>query len=159
MGMAISIQAPINASLARLLKGSWLISLQCGSILAAFISFGVGTLCLGIIAYVSGAFHIDIAKSLLQLHFWQQSWWKFLGGALGAFFVFGTILLAPKIGLVNMFLLALVGQLITSAVLDCVGAFGLSIKPISLQKILGLGIILVGLLVFFSKELQKTRFM
>ena len=100
---------------------------------------------------ISGVF----IKSIPQQIFSHQ-WWKFLGGVLGAFFVFGTILLAPKIGLLNMFLLALVGQLITSLVLDYLGAFGLGVKPISWQKILGLGIILAGLLVFFSKELQKS---
>lgn len=148
MGIAIATQAPINASLARSLQGS---SLQLASLVAALISFGIGTICLGFMAHFSGALGLDTIKSLFS-----QSWWKFLGGVLGAFFVFGTILLAPKIGLLNMFLLALAGQLLTSAVLDSMGAFGLGIKPISWQKILGLGIVLIGLLVFFSKELQKN---
>lgn len=155
MGVAIATQAPINATLARYLQSTSFISLQLGSIVSALISFGIGTICLGLVAYFSGALNAEIIKSIPQQIFSHQ-WWKFLGGVLGAFFVFGTILLAPKIGLLNMFLLALVGQLITSLVLDYLGAFGLGVKPISWQKILGLGIILAGLLVFFSKELQKS---
>lgn len=141
MGLAIALQAPINAVLARSLGGSVLVS--------ALISFLVGTLCLALLAYFSGVLHLETLKALPQ-----QPLWKFLGGVLGAFFVFGTILLAPKIGLINMFLIVLVGQLITSMILDSIGAFGLSVKPISWQKIAGLLIMLAGLLLFFSKELK-----
>ncbi|TLD83175.1 DMT family transporter [Helicobacter sp. MIT 11-5569] len=142
MGIAISMQAPINASLSR--------SLQASPILAALISFVIGSACLLLFACLSGELNADIFKSLLK-----QSWWKFLGGILGAFFVFGTILLAPKIGLINMFLLILIGQLITGMLLDNFGAFGLNIKPISWHKILGLVIVFGGLLVFFMKEIKE----
>ena len=141
MGLSIASQAPINAALARSLGGSPLI--------AALISFVVGSLCLCVLCYFSGVLNIATFKAL-----GAQSWWKFLGGILGAFFVFGTILLAPKIGLINMFLLALVGQLITSMILDSIGAFGLAIKPISLHKIIGLCVVIAGLAIFFYKELS-----
>lgn len=141
MGLAIAMQAPINAALARDLGGASLVS--------ALISFAIGTVCLVVLAYFSGVLHFDTVKILPQ-----QAWWKFLGGILGAFFVFGTILLAPKIGLINMFLIVLVGQLIASMLLDSIGAFGLSVKAITWQKIVGFVIICAGLLVFFSKELN-----
>ncbi len=143
MGLAIALQAPINATLARSLGGL--------TVMSAFLSFLIGTVCLAVLAYFSGVLHFDTLKALPQ-----QAWWKFLGGILGAFFVFGTILLAPKIGLINMFLTVLIGQLITSMILDSVGAFGLSVKPISWQKIVGLFIMFAGLLLFFSKELKST---
>lgn len=143
MGLAIALQAPINASLARSLGGLTLMS--------ALISFFIGTVCLAVLAYFSGLFSTELFKNLA----WQ-TWWKFLGGVLGAFFVFGTILLAPKIGLINMFLIALLGQLITSMFLDSIGAFGLSVKAITWQKIVGFVIICVGLLIFFSRELNTA---
>ncbi len=141
MGIAIAMQAPINASLAKALGNS--------PINAALTSFIIGSICLLIIAYLQGSLNLFALKTLSI-----QNLWKLLGGILGAFFVFGTILLAPKIGLINMFLLALVGQLLMSVILDNIGAFGLVAKPITLQKILGLGIIIIGLCVFFSKELK-----
>ncbi|TQR31319.1 hypothetical protein DMB92_06415 [Campylobacter sp. MIT 99-7217] len=142
MGVAIALQAPINSALGRSLQGSPLI--------AALISFTIGTILLAIIAYFNANLNINVFKALVH-----QSWWKFLGGILGAFFVFGTILLAPKIGLINMFLIILFGQLLMSVGLDHFGAFELNKRAISWEKILGLGIVFVGLLVFFSKELLK----
>ncbi|TKX29810.1 hypothetical protein CQA38_03320 [Campylobacter sp. MIT 12-5580] len=144
MGLAIAMQAPINASLAR--------SLQSSPLIGALVSFLVGLICLVILSLFLGFLNVNLIKNLFQ-----QSWWLFLGGVLGAFFVFGTVLLAPKIGLINMFLLVLVGQLITSLALDKIGAFGLEIKEISVFKIAGLAVIIIGLLIFFYKEL-KTSF-
>lgn len=144
MGLAIALQAPINAALARSLGDSVLVS--------AFISFFVGAACLAVFAYFSGALHLEVLKALPQ-----QAWWKFLGGILGAFFVFGTILLAPKIGLINMIVTVLIAQLVAGLILDSVGAFGLSIKPISWQKIVGLVVICLGLFIFFSKELNVIK--
>lgn len=141
MGLSIATQAPINAALAKTLGGSPLI--------AALISFVVGSICLCAICYVSGALNIATLKAIPM-----QVWWKFLGGILGAFFVFGTILLAPKIGLINMFLLVLLGQLVTSMILDSIGAFGLDVKPISWYKIIGLCVMFAGLAIFFYKELK-----
>lgn len=141
MGLGVALQAPINAALGR--------SLETSPLVAAFISFFIGTLCLLVIACGSGALHLGVLQALST-----QTWWKFLGGVLGAFFVFGTTLLAPKIGLLNMFLLVLFGQLITSFLLDTIGAFGLEAKPILWNKIIGLGIILAGLFVFFYREIR-----
>ncbi len=141
MGLAIAMQAPINAALGR--------SLQTSPLVAALVSFAIGTLCLLIIAFGSGALNLNLLQAMPA-----QSWWKFLGGVLGAFFVFGTTLLAPQIGLINMFLLVLFGQLITSVVLDSIGAFGLDAKPIVWNKIAGLGVILCGLFVFFYQEIK-----
>lgn len=142
MGFAIAMQTPINAALGR--------SLQTTPLVATLISFIVGSLCLLLLVCLSGDFSIDTIKSLPK-----QNWWKFLGGILGAFCLFGMVWLVPKIGLVHLFLFMLVGQLIMGTLLDHFGAFGLNIKPISWHKILGLGIIFVGLLVFFIKELKE----
>lgn len=142
MGITIAMQAPINATLGR--------SLQTTPLVATLISFIVGSLCLLLLVCLSGDFSIDTIKSLPK-----QNWWKFLGGILGAFCLFGMVWLVPKIGLIYLFLFMLVGQLIMGMLLDHFGAFGLSIKPISWHKILGLGIIFGGLLVFFAKEIKE----
>lgn len=142
MGIAISMQVPINASLAKILGNS--------PINAALTSFVIGSICLLIIAYLQGSLNLFAFKTLSI-----QNLWKFLGGVLGAFFVFGTVLLASKIGLINMFLLVLVAQLLMSLILDSVGAFGLVAKPITLQKIAGLGVVILGLCIFFSQEIRS----
>lgn len=142
MGVALAIQAPINAALGH--------SLHNTPLNAALISFSIGTLCLLAISIFYGTLNIHTINISTK-----QEWWKYLGGFLGAFAVFGTILLSPKIGLANMFLLVILGQIIASCVLDSIGAFGLNIKTLSLQKIIGIGIICIGLVVFFSKDVLK----
>ncbi len=144
IGLTIAIQAPINASLAKSIENSF--------IMAATVSFVVGSICLILVASINGDLNLNSIKNLSN-----QSWWKFLGGILGAFFVFGTTLVAPKIGLINMFIIVLIGQLIMGLILDNIGAFGLEIKHISWQKILGLSIIIIGLIIFFYKEIFGTK--
>ncbi|WP_295699568.1 DMT family transporter [Helicobacter mastomyrinus] len=144
IGVALAIQAPINAALSK--------SLSNASLVAALISFSIGTLCLCLLAYAYGMLNTHTLKATLH-----QEWWKYLGGFLGAFAVFGTILLSPKIGLANMFLLIILGQILTSSVLDHLGAFGLPIKSLSLHKIIGLLIIVAGLFVFFYKDIFKIH--
>ncbi|MDE6886012.1 MAG: DMT family transporter [Helicobacteraceae bacterium] len=115
MGIAIALQSPINALLGK--------SLQSPPLIPALISFMIGTICLLILSYFSGVLNISVFKNLVS-----EPLWKLSGGVLGAFMVFGTILLAPKIGLVNMFLIMIISQLLTSLLLDSIGAFGLSRK-------------------------------
>ncbi|MDE7173609.1 MAG: DMT family transporter, partial [Helicobacter sp.] len=43
---------------------------------------------------------------------------------------------------------------ISSLIVDTIGAFGLEAKPILWNKIIGLGIILAGLFVFFYREIR-----
>jgi len=144
IGMAIAIQAPINALLGKSISNSPLI--------AALISFSVGTLCLCVLSVLTVSFNTQILKALFT-----QEWWKYLGGFLGAFAVFGTIILAPKIGLANMFLLIVLGQIITSLLLDYFGAFSLQSKSIDFSKICGLLLVFAGLFVFFYKDLFKLN--
>lgn len=141
MGLVIAVQAPINASLVR--------ALECSPLVGALISFCVGLTCLVVLNFFLGNLNTTLIKN-----FSHQNWWLFLGGVLGAFFVSGAVFLTPKIGLINMFLLALLGQLITSLILDKIGAFGLEIKEISVFKVVGLSVIIIGLLIFFYKELK-----
>ncbi|WP_121021648.1 DMT family transporter [Helicobacter vulpis] len=141
-GMALSLQAPINAALARDMGGL--------PVFAAFFSFFVGTLCLLVLARV---FH-QIPSGTLKL-LWHQEWWKYIGGILGSFVVFTTIISAPKIGLAPMLVFLLVGQLCMGLFLDSIGAFGLVPKTISLSKVIGLGVIIAGIFIFFYKDIFK----
>ena len=78
----------------------------------------------------------------------SQPWWRWIGGAIGAAFVFSTVLLAPKIGLVNMVFLIIIGQLAAGMAIDAFGLIQMSVRPLTWHKYLGLGVMLVGLMVF-----------
>ncbi len=71
-------------------------------------------------------------------------WWQWLGGFLGAFFVFGSTLLAPRIGLAAMISLIVAGQVCSSLLFDHFGFMGLEVRGLSWVRLLGAGLILAG---------------
>jgi hypothetical protein len=82
---------------------SWPAALHANSVVAALISFSVGTAVLGIAAFARGG----LGERWRRCR--QQPLWKLTGGMLGAAFVFGTVFLAPRIGLLNLVVLVIAG--------------------------------------------------
>lgn len=134
IGMGIAVQAAINSSLA--------IGLGGRPLAAAFFSFAIGTLCLGLVMMWQGDW-----QSILD-NVTDQPWWRWVGGAIGAVFVFITAFLAPKIGLVNMVFLIILGQLIAGMVIDHFGLIEMPVRSLGLHKYIGLGVMLIGLTFF-----------
>lgn len=139
LGFAIATQAAINNQLKELLGND--------TLLAALISFMIGTICLMGIYLLSGQrFFI-----LTQLQ--HAKWWMLLGGVLGALFVFGTIWLTPRIGIAALFSLVIFGQITMSLILDQFGVLGLAPRPISLSRFIGALLVLIGsLCINFEKH-------
>ncbi len=71
-------------------------------------------------------------------------WYAWLGGFYGAFFVAIAAFGAPKIGVGPLLTAAIGGQLLGAILLDHYGFFGLSRQPVSLEKIGGVALVLVG---------------
>ncbi len=69
----------------------------------------------------------------------------FLGGLIVAFYVISVTVLVPIFGVGNTILFAMTAQIIMSAVMDHYGLFGAPIKPVSLTRLAGLILMLVGL--------------
>jgi bacterial/archaeal transporter family-2 protein len=132
-GVVLPIQAGINAELA-----DWL-----GSPLrAAFVSFLTGTLLL----LVAAALVFRPLPSLARLG--DAPWWVWLGGALGAFYVLGSIVSAPKLGAVTLIALIVAGQAVASVVIDHFGWVGFPEQHLSAGRLagivlLGAGVVLV----------------
>jgi bacterial/archaeal transporter family-2 protein len=129
-GSCTPIQAGINSRLGTA-AGS--------SILAALISFAVGTLTL--LAY-SAILRISwpSAKVFLGL-----PWWVWTGGSLGAFFVAVTIFLVPKLGAATMMASLLAGQMVASIFLDHYGLLGYPLHPTSTWRLVGVALIMAGI--------------
>lgn len=139
-GAAIATQANINGQLAAGLDGN--------TIVAALISFVVGTLVLGMLAVSRGGLPVILAAIT------SQPLWKFAGGLLGAGFIFSTTLLAPRIGLVNLLVLVIAGQLFASITIDHFGLLGSPLRPVSLIKFCGALLLLAGVaLTLFGERL------
>ncbi|KPN73735.1 DMT family transporter [Neisseria sp. 74A18] len=134
-GAALAVQAAINSQLAK--------GLLVQPLVAATVSFAVGTILLLALC----VWKADLSGAWQQMP--QQPWWKYLGGLLGAGFVFTTIFLAPKLGITNMLFFVIVGQLLTAAVIDHFGLIGMAARPFHIWHVLGLLMVGLGLAVFF----------
>jgi transporter family-2 protein len=132
MGLAIPIQAAVNSALK--------INLEESTLLAAFVSFAVGTATLFLLCLATR----QPVHSLAGLPY--LPWWELIGGLLGAFFVFSTILLAPRIGIAAMISLVVTGQIATSLVLDRIGFLGLPVREVSGAKLAGAALLVAGVL-------------
>jgi bacterial/archaeal transporter family-2 protein len=88
IGSMLPLQAAINSSLRD--------TLRSGSVLAALISFAVGTVALASAGLLTG--QPFAALSGLP----RIAWWQWVGGFLGATFIFGSTLLPSRIGLAAM---------------------------------------------------------
>ena len=138
-GFAPPIQAAINSALGQ----------SVGSpVFAALISFTVGAVTLLIItACIHRRFHV------LRSHhqYGPLRWWYFIGALLGVLFVTTTIILTAYMGVTYTLIAVMLGQIITSLVIDHFGLLGIMPRTISRQRIVGLLIILLAIcLIQFS---------
>lgn len=127
-GFCLPTQAGINTQL-----NLW----SQSAILAATISFAVGTIGLLVYALVLRIPWPEIGTIN------QHPWWIWTGGLLGAFLVASTVVLAPRLGAASMIALIIAGQMTASLALDHFGWLGYQVQPISGLRILG-GVLLVS---------------
>lgn len=101
-------------------------------LLAAGVSMAIAAVVLiatGASALRQGAVHI--ALSSLPI-------WAWAGGLLGAFFVTGAIVVAPRLGAASFLLLVFVGQMTMALLTDRLGLFGFEQRSVTPIQILGL---------------------
>ncbi len=130
-GMMMPTQAAINSKLAGFVGSP---------ILSAFVSFVVGTIALFLYMLATGVPLSNLGSlrnaSVLSL----------TGGLLGAFFVASTVILVPKMGVALTFSLVLAGQMLITLVLDHYGFLGVPVKEINIQRLVGVSLIIVGVI-------------
>jgi transporter family-2 protein len=128
-GVAITIQSGVNSQLRTSIQHP---------LMAAFISFVVGTIALAILLIFSK----DTIPGLAQYS--SVIWYKYTGGLLGAFVVTVTLISVAQIGAGNMFVLIVAGQLVTAVLMDHFGVLGMKPNPVSLQKFFGICLLVAG---------------
>jgi bacterial/archaeal transporter family-2 protein len=128
-GAMLPIQFGINAQLAR-----WVDS----PLRATLISFAVGTLVL-------------LVASALADRDWPSAeriggapWWVWVGGFLGAFYVLGSVVTAPKLGAATLVAVILAGQAVASLLVDHFGWVGFEENPVTPGRLLGIGLVAAG---------------
>ena len=74
----------------------------------------------------------------------NATWWMWLPGFLGSFYILFMFITAPKIGVGNTLLWVFLGQMYFALILSQMGLFGLEVKAIDIYKIAGLALVTIG---------------
>lgn len=129
-GGATALQAPTNARLAA----------GVGSpVNAAFVSFAVGTVALGLLATA-----LQTRPDMMSVK--SLPAWAWIGGLYGCVFVVSAAWGVPRYGAALVITLMVAGQLLAGLALDHFGALGVPRHPMSLGRIGGVAMVLIGVL-------------
>ncbi len=128
-GAALPTQAAVNNKLATVMQQP---------LLAALISFSVGTVSLILYCFFTGVpFRGLLAAKNVSAVAWT-------GGLLGAYVVTAVILLVPRMGVALTFSLIISGQMLITLVLDHYGLLGVPMRAVNLPRVLGVLFIIAG---------------
>ena len=128
-GAMLPFQFGINSVLARYVDGA---------ARASLVSFVVGTLALlvAVLVFFRG---VPSGEKLAS-----APWWVWVGGVLGAFYVLGSVVTAPKLGAATLVALILAGQAAASLAVDHFGLVGFTENPITPGRLVGIGLVALG---------------
>ncbi len=106
---------------------------------AAAISFAVGTLALlALLAVLRPPLAAGAAG--------RVPWWGWTGGLMGAGYILGTIVLAPRVGAATLTAAIIAGQLGAALVVDQFGLLGFARQPLTAARLLGAALLAAGVL-------------
>ncbi len=127
-GILIPVMAVSNGTLAKVTGNP---------LLAVTVLFAVGLVCSVAALLVTGA---SGTSALLR-----TPPWLFSGGVIVCFYIFSVTVLAPRFGVGNTILFVVAAQILTSTTIDHFGLLGASPRPVSVLRLIGVLVLLVGL--------------
>lgn len=133
IGLILSLQTAVNSRLRSFIGSPYQ---------ASFVSFTVGTLFLALVMLV----HHEALGVSGQM-FASHPWWLWIGGFLGVIFLTTNILLFPHIGGVQTAIMPILGQVLMGSLIDNFGWFQSTPQPLTLIRITGLVLALMGIIV------------
>ncbi|MEO8451381.1 MAG: DMT family transporter [Gemmatimonadota bacterium] len=131
LGAGLTIQAGINASLRTTLGHP---------VHATVASFAVGLVAVLAFALVTG-----VGRPPAEA-FARTPWWLYVGGIIGAIYVGGSVVLAPKLGAAVLVSLLIAGQLTAALIVDPYGALGFPQAPATPARLAGVALLIVGVI-------------
>jgi bacterial/archaeal transporter family-2 protein len=134
-GAMIPFQSAMNTTLGKNLQSPYFSALSV-FVIAAF----------GLLIY------IFITKQTVPsiAQFLSAPKWSYLGGILGGTYILLIVILAPKLGIGNVTVLVLMGQIIAAMLIDHFGLLGATTHIINWQRFLGVILLCTG--VFLIKK-------
>jgi bacterial/archaeal transporter family-2 protein len=124
-GVAITVQAPINARLAAHLGDG---------MAAAAVSFAVGFVLLAAATAARG--QIPSLERLAGL-----PWWAWTGGTLGVVYVWAAIWSVSALGAVTLVAALILGQMPAALLIDATGAFGLAVREVTPLRLVAVALV------------------
>ena len=112
-------------------------STQASQIQSTFYLYLGGALASLVLSYIMSG---GIKPPMIE----NATWWMWLPGFLGSFYILFMFIAAPKIGAGNTLLLVFLGQMYFALILSQTGLFGLEVKAIDIYKIAGLALVTIG---------------
>ena len=129
-GIMLSTQAGINAQLR---------SVVGNPAMAALVSFLTGTIALFLYVLLFNRQNAGLLQSLQEM-----SPYKWTGGLIGALYVTGVIIVAPRIGATNTAGLIVAGQVLFALFLDHFGLLGFAQHPVNYLRVGGAILLISG---------------
>ena len=120
-------------------------STQASQIQSTFYLYLGGALASLVLSYVMSG---GIKPPMVE----NATWWMWLPGFLGSFYILFMFIAAPKIGAGNTLLWVFLGQMYFALILSQTGWFGLEVKTIDSYKIAGLALVTLGGIVMIYGE-------
>lgn len=140
IGLIVPLQAVVNHQLKGMLDGS--------TILSTLVSFICGASVMAVAALLGGQRFSTLGNVS------GVPWWQLTGGLMGALFVFVSTLVGPRIGLAALVALVTAGQVLSGLVMDHYGVLGIQIRELSVARVSGALLVIVGVvLVNFGDRL------
>lgn len=130
-GALMSIQGVFNTQVTKS-SGVWAA--------AAFVQFSALVVCLG-------AWAMFERESLLKV-FSVEPKYMLLGGVIGAFITYTVVQSMSSLGPAKAAMLIVISQLIVAYLIEVFGLFGMDKTGFSWRKILGMGVAIVGIIIF-----------
>jgi bacterial/archaeal transporter family-2 protein len=126
-GGAVAVQPALNAGLSR----------ATGSLPAALVSFLVGAMALALLVAVTGQL-AQVGDAV------EVRWYYLLGGLCGALWIATSLIAVKSLGAGGVVAATVAGQLTGAVIADRLGILGLTETPITLARVLGVGLLIVG---------------
>jgi transporter family-2 protein len=136
IGVLVAFQPPINAKLAA----------QIGGVRAALAQTFVGVAAICVFTAVAAILGGDTG------HAHAPPWWAFMGGVLGAGYVVATLFAVPAIGASGAAAAYIGGGLAFGVAADALGMFGLETVAINAQRLVGVGLMVIGAALVLSRS-------
>lgn len=101
-------------------------------VLAAFVVYAIGSVCLLVSLFVFGVSGKDIAAGLRS-----APWWAFIGGICNALFLMVSLIVTKQLGSAAFTTTIVIAAAVTSLLLDHFGLLGFEVRTITGLRALG----------------------